>query len=63
MSVKIYELQRGDKFSVPQAPGVPVLTFDHMDGMYCYATTDDGQVCNIAGWTECQKEPSEKPRS
>ena len=21
--------------------------------MYCYATTDDGQVCNIAGYAEC----------
>lgn len=31
--------------------------------MYCYATTDDGQVCNIAGYAECvrveaMKEPA-----
>ena len=51
--MKIHELARGDRFTVPALPDVPVLTFDHMDGMYCYATTDDGQVCNIAGYAEC----------
>lgn len=53
--MKIYELQRGDRFTVPALPNLPPLTFDHMYGMYCYATTDDGQVCNIAGYVECEK--------
>lgn len=53
--MKIHELARGDKFTVPALPDVPVLTFDHMDGFYSYATTDDGQVCNIAGYVECEK--------
>lgn len=54
--MKIYELTRGDRFTVPELPNVPPLTFDHMDGMYCYATTDDGQVCNIKGWVECVRD-------
>jgi len=52
--MKIYELARGDRFTVPALPDVPVLTFGHMDGMYyCYATTDDGQVCYIGAGVEC----------
>jgi hypothetical protein len=54
--VKIYELARGDVFTVPDLPNVPPLRFDRMDGMYCYAETEDGQVCNIKGWVECVKE-------
>ena len=51
--MEIWELKRGDKFTVPDLPDVPVLTFDHMDGMYCYAKTEDGQVVNIAGYADC----------
>ena len=51
--MKIYELKRGDRFTVPLAPDLPPLTFDHMDGFYSYAVSDDGQVCNIAGYAEC----------
>lgn len=29
------------------------VTFDHMDGMYCYALSDERQVVNIAGYAEC----------
>lgn len=54
--MKIYELKRGDRFTVPELENVPPLTFSHMDGMYCYATTDDGQVANIAGYAECVRE-------
>lgn len=43
--MKIYELARGDRFTVPELPDVPTLTF-----------TDDGQVCNIAGYVECLQE-------
>ena len=61
--MKIYELARGDRFTVPALPDVPVLTFDHMDGFYSYAVSDDGQVVNIAGYAECvrveaMKEPA-----
>lgn len=53
--MEIWELKRGDRFTVPDLPNVPVLTFDHMDGMYCYAETEDGQVVNIAGYIDCAK--------
>lgn len=53
--MKIYELARGDRFTVPALPDVPVLTFDHMDGIYSYAVSDDGQVVNIKGYVECVK--------
>lgn len=58
---RIFELRRGDRFTVPGLPSV--LTFDHMDGMYCFATTATGHVCNIAGGVECvvvadQQEPA-----
>ena len=53
--MKIYKLHRGARFRVPELPNLPPLTFSHMDGMYCYATTDDGQVANIAGFAECER--------
>lgn len=54
--MKIHELTRGQRFTVPALPECPTLTFDHMDGMYCHAKTDDGQVCNVAGYVECEVE-------
>lgn len=54
--MKIHELNKGDRFTVPALPDMPELTFSHMDGMYCYATTDDGQVANIAGYCDCERE-------
>lgn len=61
--MEIWELKRGDRFTVPDLPNVPVLTFDHMDGMYCYAKTRDGQVVNIAGAVDCVKvEDAAKPK-
>lgn len=53
--MEIWELKRGDRFTVPDLPNVPTLTFDHMDGMYCYAKTEDGQIANIAGAVDCVK--------
>jgi len=61
--MKIYELQRGDRFTVPALPDVPVLTFDHMDGFYSYAVSDDGQVVNIAGYAECVRVEARKGRA
>lgn len=52
-TMKIYELKRGDCFTVPELPKLPSLIFDHMDGMYCYAETEDGQIVNINGGVEC----------
>jgi hypothetical protein len=56
--VKIYELTRGDMFTVPELTDMPPLRFDHMDGMYCYAATEDGQIVNIAGYVDCKRAES-----
>lgn len=61
--MKIYELNKGDRFSVPKLPNLPPLVFSHMDGMYCYATTDDGQIANIAGYAECVRDKNEDDES
>lgn len=52
-TIPIYELRRGDRFTVPDLPGMLVLTFDQMDGMYAEALTDDGQFVRIAGGVAC----------
>lgn len=52
----IATLKRGERFTVPALPNVPVLTFGHLDGMYSYSTTDDGQVCHLAAWTPVVRE-------
>lgn len=52
-TIPIYELRRGERFTVPELPNLPALTFDHMDGMYCYAETDDGQIAHISGGVAC----------
>lgn len=46
-TVMAYELKRGDRFTVDAC--IEVWTFDHMDGMYCYATDDSGQILNWSG--------------
>lgn len=52
----IAAMKRGERFTVPALPHVPVLTFDHLDGMYSYSTTDDGQVCHLGAWVEVVRE-------
>jgi len=32
-----------------------------MDGMYCYAETEDGQIVNIAGALDCVKVEEKAP--
>lgn len=49
-TVNVWDLRRGDKFRVEGSD--EVFTFDHMDGMYCFATNADGQVFNWAGPVE-----------
>ena len=47
---KLYDLNRGTKFTVPESE--EVFTFDHIDGMYSYCTTPDGETFHPAAWTE-----------
>jgi hypothetical protein len=46
-TVMVYELSRGDKFTVDGSSDE--LEFLHMDGAYCYAVNDIGQVLNWSG--------------
>jgi len=55
----IATLRRSERFTVPALPNVPVLTFGHLDGMYSYSTTEDGQVCHLAAWTPVVREGSD----
>lgn len=58
---KLYEVPKGTRISVCEAPRVPPcsapveegdeLNFHHIDGMYSYCTTDTGKIVHIAAWT------------
>lgn len=56
MTDTILDLKRGDRFTIAELPNLPVLTFDHLDGMYGYCATDDGQVCHLKAWTPVVRE-------
>lgn len=58
MSDTIATLRRGERFTVPELPHVPVLTFESLDAyrLIAYSTTDDGQVCQLAPWTPVVRE-------
>lgn len=46
----VWELRRGDKFKVDGCEDV--FTFDHMDGMYCFAKNERGEILNWSGPVE-----------
>lgn len=52
----IADLKRGDRFTVADAPECPVLTFGHLDGMYSYSETDDGQIAHLGPLTPVEPE-------
>ncbi len=66
MKTELYNLKRGDKFTLVGEVRVPpeafggepdvVYTFDHIDGMYSYITDDAGNLYHFAAWTEVNKE-------
>ena len=52
MSVPVWELKRGERFTVKAMPRA-VFEFDHMDGMYCFAReVTSGQILNWSGPVE-----------
>lgn len=64
-TVKLYDLKRGDKFTVVDTkipPGSPhiysyeVLTLHNIDGMYSYCTREDGTVVHPAAFSNVVKE-------
>ena len=63
--MKLYDVPRNTLIRVvaeeakvpPAAPELPAgmeLNFGHVDGMYSYCTTDDGQVVHLAAWEEVE---------
>lgn len=47
----------GDIKVPPVAPDIypnDELNFGHIDGMYSYCTTDDGEVVHLAAWAEVE---------
>jgi hypothetical protein len=46
-----------DAKTPPASQGLAVgdeLNFDHIDGMYSFCTTDDGDLVHPAAWTEVE---------
>ena len=63
--MKLYDVPNGSKVRVfqddvrtpPSSPPLvegDVFTFHHIDGMYSYCTTEDGEVVHPAAWTEVE---------
>lgn len=50
VTIMAWELNRGDRFKVEGSD--IVWTYRSMDGAYCYALSDDGQVLNWNGPVE-----------
>lgn len=50
VTLMVWELNRGDRFKVDGCD--TAWTFDHMDGMYCFATDENRRVLNWSGPVE-----------
>jgi len=54
--MKLYELQRGDKFRINDGSGFEeVYTLERLDGMYSICLTKDNTVVHLAVWTPVKK--------
>ena len=63
-NTKLYNVPRETKVKLMENPGVPVgskqlktgdvLMFDHVDGMYSYCITEDGEIVHPAAWTKVE---------
>lgn len=51
-NVNVWDLRRGDRFRIPGDPRT--WTFRSMDGGYCYALSEDGDVLNYCGPVELE---------
>jgi hypothetical protein len=48
--MKLYDVPRNTRIKVEDLE----LDFHHIDGMYSYCKTDDGEVVHLAAWTEVE---------
>ena len=62
MSVKLYELKRGDSFTLADSPKIPpaapegrmgvIYQYSHVDGMYAPVKDAEGNQYYFAAWTQ-----------
>lgn len=63
--MKLYEVPKNTKVKVLSEvkvpPGAPIIKpgdiikFGHIDGMYSYCHTEDGDLVHMAAWTEVER--------
>lgn len=64
--MKLYELHRGECFTLEEQPTQPpdimleadthkMYTLHNIDGMYSYVTDQEGDMHHFAAWTEVNK--------
>lgn len=62
--MKLYDVPNNSRIRVidgtvsrPPGDAAPLgetLTFHHIDGMYSYCKTDDGETVHLAAWTDVE---------
>jgi hypothetical protein len=58
--MKLYDVPRNSTIVLE---GGEELEFKHIDGMYSYCVTKEGNVVHLAAWSDVQvKEPAHEPR-
>lgn len=58
--MKLYDVPRNSTIVLE---GGEELEFKHIDGMYSYCLTKEGNVVHLAAWADVQvKEPAHEPR-
>lgn len=59
--MKLYDLKKGDRFTIDDNNVEQVITFDHLDGMYsvCFL---GGKIVHVAGFTDVTKVEDKKDK-
>jgi hypothetical protein len=54
--MKLYDIPRHSKIMCELSDGSSFLMFDHLDGMYSFCMSENGNVVHLAGRTELEKQ-------
>lgn len=54
-TIKLYDIPRNSRIDCELDDGSTYLTFDHLDGMYSYCTTEKGGVMHLRGGAPLEK--------